>query len=37
MDRVTDQIEKLIEVDMVKYQQGCSRYYELTEHIADID
>jgi len=37
MDRVTDQIEKLIEVDMVKYQQGSSRYYELTEHIADID
>lgn len=37
MDRVTDQIEKLIEVDLVKYQQGSNRYFELIERIADID
>ena len=36
MDRVTDQLEKLIEVDLVKYQKGNNRYYELSEEIADI-
>ena len=36
MDRVTDQLEKLIEVDMVKFQSGSNRYYELSEEIADI-
>lgn len=37
MERVTDQVEKLIEVDLVNYQPGSNRYYELIERIADID
>lgn len=36
MDRITDQLEKLIEVDLVKFDQGSSRYYELSEEIADV-
>lgn len=37
MDRVTDQLEKLIEVDFVKYEVGSRRYEELSERVADID
>lgn len=37
MERVTDQLEKLIEVDLVRYQPGNSRYLELSEHVADVD
>lgn len=37
MDRVTDQLEKLIEVDLVRYQPGSNRYFELSERVADID
>ena len=37
MDRVTDQLEKLIEVDHVKYETGSRRYEELSERVADID
>lgn len=37
MERVTDQLEKLIEVDLVWYQPGNSRYFELSEQVADVD
>ena len=37
MERVKDQLEKLIEVDHVAYQAGSSRYAELSERIVDVD
>ncbi len=37
MERVKDQLEKLIEVDHVSYQTGSSRYAELSERIVDVD
>ena len=37
MDRVTDQLEKLIEVDLVRFQPGSSRYFEVSERVSDID
>ena len=37
MERVKDQLEKLIEVDHVAYQPGSSRYAELSERIVDVD
>ena len=37
MDRVKDQLEKLIEVDFVAFQAGASRYIELSERVVDVD
>lgn len=37
MERVKDQLEKLIEVDLVAYERGGSRYVDLSERILDID
>jgi acetolactate synthase-1/3 small subunit len=37
MERVKDQLEKLIEVDLVSYQPGSARYFELSERIVDVD
>jgi len=37
MERVKDQLEKLIEVDHVAYHTGSSRYMELSERIVDVD
>jgi len=34
---VTDQLEKLIEVDLVRFQPGSSRYFEVSERVSDID
>ena len=37
MERVKDQLEKLIEVDKVVYHEGSSVYNELSERAVDID
>lgn len=37
MDRVKDQLEKLIEVDFVAFQRGAARYIELSERVIDVD
>ena len=37
MDRVKDQLEKLIEVDLVAFEQGSGRYMELSERVLDLD
>lgn len=37
MDRVRDQLEKLIEVDHVAFEQGNGRYVELSERVLDLD
>jgi acetolactate synthase-1/3 small subunit len=37
IEKVTVQLEKLIEVDSVKVYQGNSEYYELSEKIVDVD
>jgi acetolactate synthase regulatory subunit len=37
MDRVKDQLEKLIEVDFVAFQRGAARYIELSERVVDVD
>ncbi|MEY4929897.1 MAG: hypothetical protein RI909_621 [Bacteroidota bacterium] len=37
IEKVTVQLEKLIEVDSVKVYQGSSEYFELSEKIVDVD
>jgi acetolactate synthase small subunit len=37
IEKVTVQLEKLIEVDSVKVYQGNSEYFELSEKIVDVD
>lgn len=37
MDRVKDQLEKLIEVDKVAYYEGISMYQDLSERVVDVD
>jgi acetolactate synthase regulatory subunit len=37
IDKITVQLEKLIEVDSVKVYQGNSEYFELSEKIVDVD
>lgn len=37
IEKVTVQLEKLIEVDSVKVYQGSSDYFELSEKIVDVD
>lgn len=37
MERVKDQLEKLIEVDKVEYQMGSAAYSELSERVVDVD
>lgn len=37
MDRVKDQLEKLIEVDHVAFERGVGRYVELSERVLDLD
>jgi acetolactate synthase small subunit len=37
MERVKDQLEKLIEVDRVEYQNGSHMYTELSERVVDVD
>lgn len=37
MERVKDQLEKLIEVDRVEYQPGAEIYLELSERVVDVD
>jgi len=37
IEKVTVQLEKLIEVDNVKVYQGSSEYFELSEKIVDVD
>lgn len=37
MEKVTVQLEKLIEVDSVKVFDGNSVYFELSEKIVDVD
>jgi len=37
MEKVTAQLEKLIEVDSVKVFEGNSVYFELSEKIVDVD
>jgi acetolactate synthase regulatory subunit len=37
IEKVTAQLEKLIEVDSVKVFQGNHEYFELSEKIVDVD
>ncbi len=37
IEKITVQLEKLIEVDSVKVYQGSSEYFELSEKIVDVD
>ncbi len=37
IEKITVQLEKLIEVDSVKVYQGNSEYFELSEKIVDVD
>lgn len=37
IEKVSAQLEKLIEVDMVRAQEGSHLYYELSERIVDVD
>ena len=37
MDRVKDQLEKLIEVDKVVYHEGSAMYVDLSERVVDVD
>jgi len=37
IEKVTVQLDKLIEVDSVKVYQGNSEYFELSEKIVDVD
>ena len=37
MERVKDQLEKLIEVDKVVYYEGISMYQDLSERVVDVD
>ena len=37
MERVKDQLEKLIEVDRVEYQMGSQVYIDLSERVVDVD
>lgn len=37
MERVKDQLEKLIEVDKVAYYEGISMYQDLSERVVDVD
>ena len=37
MERVKDQLEKLIEVDKVAYYEGISMYQDLSEREVDVD
>ncbi len=37
MDRVKDQLEKLIEVEKVVFCEGSSRYLDLSERVVDVD
>jgi acetolactate synthase small subunit len=37
MERVKDQLEKLIEVDRVEYHVGVSMYADLSERVVDVD
>ncbi len=37
IEKVTVQLEKLIEVDNVKVYSGNSEYFELSEKIVDVD
>jgi acetolactate synthase small subunit len=37
IEKVTVQLEKLIEVDSVKVYQGSNEYFELSEKIVDVD
>ncbi len=37
IEKVTAQLEKLIEVDSVKVYQGNTEYFELSEKIVDVD
>jgi len=37
IEKVTVQLEKLIEVESVKSYEGSAAYYELSEKIVDID
>jgi acetolactate synthase small subunit len=37
MERVKDQLEKLIEVDRVEYHVGFSMYADLSERVVDVD
>jgi acetolactate synthase small subunit len=37
MERVKDQLEKLIEVERVTYTTGSAYYFEKSEQIVDVD
>ena len=37
MERVKDQLEKLIEVDKVAYYEGTNMYQDLSERVVDVD
>jgi hypothetical protein len=37
IEKVSAQLEKLIEVDMVRSHEGSHLYYELSERIVDVD
>ena len=37
MDRVKDQLEKLIEMDKVVFYEGSTKYEDLIERVVDID
>jgi len=37
MDRVKDQLEKLIEVDKVAFYEGNGMYADLSERVVDVD
>jgi acetolactate synthase small subunit len=37
MDRVKDQLEKLIEVDKVVSYEGSAMYVDLSERVVDVD
>jgi acetolactate synthase small subunit len=37
MERVKDQLEKLIEVDRVEYHLGFAIYEDLSERVVDVD
>ena len=37
MDRVKDQLEKLIEVDKVVFYEGSAMYADLSERVVDVD
>jgi len=37
MDRVKDQLEKLIEVDKVAFYEGSGKYVDLIEQVVDVD